>query len=368
MKICFIARTGSIHVRRWVLFFIKLGYTVHIITDDDSTLEGAIVHKLIPRSATTAFPLFRYLYAVIDGLKMRKIIRSIQPDIIHMHYLRSQLYNQIGLIKQKRLIVSVWGSDIIDDDRRISRSALFARKLLLKNSAAITATSKYLARQTARFTNKKITVVPFGVDTALFKPAEFKKKENQITIGFFKSLNPKYGSEFLIRGFATISQEFPNARLIIAGSGSDEERTRLLAIAAECRVDKKIELVGFIKKQQELVRAMQNCDIIVMPSIYHSETFGVAALEASACGIPVVATNVGGVPEVIIDATTGYLVEPKNATALAEKIIHLIKNPGERESMGSAGRKFVQEHYSWSAASQMMDRIYHMIINNDSHV
>ena len=92
---------------------------------------------------------------------------------------------------------------------------------------------------------------------------------------------------------------------------------------------------------------MNSFDIYVHPSIC-TESFGVAVLEASACGCPVVATRVGGVPEVCIDGQTGILVEPNNSDVLADAIIKLAKNAQLRNNMGMAGRDFVVKNYDWN--------------------
>jgi glycosyltransferase involved in cell wall biosynthesis len=100
-----------------------------------------------------------------------------------------------------------------------------------------------------------------------------------------------------------------------------------------------------------------------MPSISDGESFGVAALEAAATGLPVVATRVGGVPEVVIDGITGILVERKDAEKLADALKRLIDNSDLRRKMGLAGRKYVEEHYRWESNVKAMNDLYMEMMN-----
>jgi glycosyltransferase involved in cell wall biosynthesis len=106
---------------------------------------------------------------------------------------------------------------------------------------------------------------------------------------------------------------------------------------------------------------MQATNIFVMPSTCQ-ESFGVAAIEASACQVPVVATKVGGVPEAVVDGKTGVLVPPFDAGALAEACIGLIRDEGRRREMGRVGRQFVLDHYQWHENAARMGEVYRQLL------
>jgi glycosyltransferase involved in cell wall biosynthesis len=110
-----------------------------------------------------------------------------------------------------------------------------------------------------------------------------------------------------------------------------------------------------------MVAAMQIIDIFVMPSTCQ-ESFGVAAIEASACEVPVVATRLGGVPEAVVDGQTGILVPPFDAKSLAEACISLIRDPQRRKTLGKAGRQFVLERYQWKANAATMASVYAQVL------
>ena len=125
-----------------------------------------------------------------------------------------------------------------------------------------------------------------------------------------------------------------------------------------------VQILGAVEhaKVPALIRSF---DIMVMPSVYESETFGVAAIEASASGIAVVASRVGGVPEAVLHEKTGLLVPPRDVEALAAACISLIDDPQRRRAMGIAGRKFVERYYVWSENTRLMGEIYRAAIEGD---
>jgi glycosyltransferase involved in cell wall biosynthesis len=145
--------------------------------------------------------------------------------------------------------------------------------------------------------------------------------------------------------------------LIIAGRGEYEDYFK--SLVTDMGLEQRVTFTGFI--DHELMPAfLSGIDIFAMPSF--TESFGVAALEASATGIPVVATKVGGVPEVVVHGTTGLLVERGDISQLADALEKLILDPGLREKMGRAGRAFVEDNYRWESNLKAMSDLYAEVI------
>ena len=128
-------------------------------------------------------------------------------------------------------------------------------------------------------------------------------------------------------------------------------------LAGRLNLESKTRFCGYIE-HEDIPAFFSGLDIFVMPSISDGESFGVAALEASATGLPVVASRVGGVPEVIDDGVTGFLVERGNVVQLADAICKLIPNAGLRRTMGLAGRKLVESRYDWQDNLEEMQNLY----------
>jgi len=151
--------------------------------------------------------------------------------------------------------------------------------------------------------------------------------------------------------------------LLMAGRG--DMREQLESRIKQLNLTNSVQILGRIDhaKVPDLIRSF---DIMLMPSIYESETFGVAAIEASAAGVPVIASKVGGVPEAVLHDQTGLLVPPRDTAALAHACIELIDDPQRRRQLGLAGRKFVERYYDWNNNTKQMEEIYRAALEEDS--
>jgi glycosyltransferase involved in cell wall biosynthesis len=253
--------------------------------------------------------------------------------------------------------LSVWGYDVITFPYKniINRSII---NRALSPDIFITATSECLREAVLKLKPSmvNIEVIPFGADMDLFKYIE-RKPSHEVIIGIAKSLRPEYGIDILIRAFASLAAKHKYIRLKIAGKGLYAQEYKNMV--KNLGIDDSVEFLGFVE-HSELPTLFSELDIFVMPS--KDESFGVAAVEASATGLPVVASNVGGIPEVVVDNVTGYLVEKKNMEKLAEAIEKLIHDPRLRLEMGKAGREFVEREYVWKDNLVAMKNLYEKIL------
>ncbi len=346
MRILYLADSGSPHTQKWVRHFVRRGDEVRVASMVETPIEGAIIH-----------PLWRPTGTKLDYLAnirlMRKLLRELKPDILHAHYATSY-----GLLGAKAnfhpFVISVWGSDISQFPK-----SYFKRKWLqsvLTKSDSITATGNFLATATERLLENKtkVVVAPFGVDMEVFQPAAQKQNETTV-IGTTKSLEVVYGQEYLIRAFAKL--DHPNLKLFLVGDGS--LRSRFEKLVADLKVIERVEFAGRVAHHQ-ISNCLQKIDILANPSL--RESFGVSVLEAQACEIPVIASNVGGLPEVMRDGATGFLVPPGNVNAIAEKIELLASDENLRRRMGKAGREFVKKNYDWNENAKIMEQLYDSLV------
>jgi glycosyltransferase involved in cell wall biosynthesis len=174
-------------------------------------------------------------------------------------------------------------------------------------------------------------------------------------IGTAGRLVPIKGIVYLIRAFASLRVEMPGLRLEIAGSGP--ERT---AIENESQLHGLTDCVTFLDWQAELAPVFAGWDVFALPSL--EEGFGIAALEAMAAGLPVVATAVGGVPELVEDGRTGWLVPPANPDALADRLRDLLLDPEKRRAMGAAGQARARESFSVERMVTAISEIYEQLL------
>ncbi len=211
----------------------------------------------------------------------------------------------------------------------------------------------------------RVRVVYTGIDTAVtVSPAEIKRVRDcyglslhQPVIGTVANLFPRKGYEYLIEALADIQQVIPHIHCLIIGEGDDRYRNRLLEMVEEKKLKENVTFTGF---QQNVLAYISAMDVFVLPSIM--EGFGIVLLEAMSMGKPIVATTVGGIPEVVEDRVTGFLVPPKNSSALAQRIIDLLEDPQIREKLGLAGRARALERFSVNHMIIQIQRLYEELI------
>jgi len=354
MKICFLADAQNVHTQKWTRYFADKNYDVHLITFQENVIPGVKVYpvKLTwPVIINHNVPVFtKSGYFMYENV-VKKLVKSIKPDILHAHWATS--YGYLGARTGFHpYIISTWGRDVY----KATKGSFFYKKLLrysLNKADMVTATSHELAGQTQKFTKNQVNHIPFGVDIDFWKPSLVNKTEKKLTIGIVKKLEPYYGVEYLIKAFHLVLKNFSNVRLVIIGDGS--EKKRLENLTAELKINDYVEFLGLIN-HKDLPDYYRNIDIFVVPSL--TESFGVVVVEAASCGLPVIASNVNGLPETVIDGETGFLVPPQNPQIIAEKILYLINNSDIRKRMGRAARTFVEEYYVWEKNAALMEKLY----------
>jgi len=360
MKIAILANPDSIHTRRWITSLCESNIEIILISlhhfnlafynDLPNFKSYSIGFNSNLNFVDNKFQKLKYIASV---KKIKKIISFEKPDILHSYYASS--FGLIGaLCNFHPYVISVWGSDIFD----FPNSSFIAKKILkfnLSKADHIMATSHSLAEETKKYSSKNIQVIPFGIDTNTF----FKNRkrtlfnENDIVIGSIKTLEKVYGIDYLIKAFAKVKEKNKNKslKLLLVGSGSCENEYKTLV--DDLGVKNDVLFAGYID-HSEIMKHYNNLDIFVVSSI--RESFGVSVLEASACELPVVVTDTGGLPEVVVENKTGFIVEKQNTAALANAIEKLIVDKELQKIMGNNGRKFVETKYKWAFnLSEMID-------------
>ena len=361
LRLLMVADSSTTHTHRWAHWARDGGASVTVLSPFSDAIEGVRVLKFPPgKKWYHRIPKARML---LDLFPFRRLIREIDPQLIHFHFVseggRAFYWDKVAV----PMVASTWGQDVIFD-KGPDPKAEASLKRMLTSCRIVTATTHQLARETARYmvADRPIYVIPFGVDLARFSISDAPAAQ-PIILGFVKWLKPKYGPDILLEAFARIHAQRPDTKLILAGKGEMQEQ--LEARVKELKLQDCVQILGRVDhdKVPALIRSF---DIMVMPSIYESETFGVAAIEASASGVPVVASRVGGVPEAVLHEQTGLLVPPRNVDALANACIALIDDPKRRREMGLAGRRFVERYYSWPDNTRLMSEIYRAAMEGNS--
>lgn len=358
MRICYLADINSSHTEKWCNFFKAKGYDIHVISLTYGKIEGITVHSLDldlkKVQSNNILYKFKYLFQIA---RVKRLVRQINPDILHSHYASS--YGLLGALTNFHpFIISIWGSDVYEFPTYgiIPKSIL---KYNLSKSDKILSTSKDMAIEARKYINRDMEITPFGVNIDFFRP--YKKKDinnNQFTIGIVKSLEEKYGIKYLIRAFAVLRKKYSHLKLEIVGDGSQKDY--LKELCTELNVLEDVTFFGSIPPS-EVVKAFNRFDVAVFPSL--AESFGVAAVEAQACGVPVVVSNVGGFPEATCPGKSSLLVKKCDVKGIVEQVEKLIVNEELRNDMGMYGRKFVEKNYNINDNFNKVDSIYKQLLN-----
>ena len=355
MKAVFLSSALSWHTLRWYNSLKdKLQIKVYSHRRNPE-LESEDFEVLRPPAKNKLCYLFALSY-------LKKELKRIKPDILHAHYATS--YGLLGALSGYHpLIVSAWGTDVFE----FPEKSIFHRMLLkyvFKKADRICATSqKLLTRCHQLFPQyaDKVTVIPFGIDLDLFSPELQKRNDSLIRIGTAKILYHIYQVDSLMKIFDSLCERYDNIRLSIAGDGP--ERDNLLTLKSKLRHGDKIEFRGQIDNS-EVPDFLRELDIFVLPSRF--ESFGVAAVEASAVALPVVAYDVGGVPEVVVNRETGILAPAGDRQAFQDALAELIEKKSLRNQYGRAGRKFVRDNYDITHSVNKQIDIYQDMITRRS--
>lgn len=350
MKVLLLAPSKSIHTHKWAMFYKSKNIDVKVVTfadhySDENAKEIDTIQlpKLLPGKLS-------YISSVFA---LKKILKQFKPDVLHAHYASS--YGFIGaLTNYHTYYVSVWGRDIFQFPLQGSINKGIV-KYTLNKADVICSTSHVMAKETNKYTNKTIYITPFGVDLNKFKPLGELKGAEDFTIGTVKALSDKYGIADLIKAFAKIHQSYSHFRLLIVGDGPQRPEYELLV--KTLGIDSVTSFTGRVPNDH-VPNYINKMNIFAVPSTEDSESFGVAAVESMACGVPVVVSNVGGLPEVVLEGKTGYVVEKENPDQLAKAFFKLIENPDILDEMGINGIEHVKTNYNWVDNANGMLKLY----------
>ena len=298
----------------------------------------------------SSYPLFDHApYALSLAVKMMQVAEAESLDLLHVHYAIPHSISAIlareSIKKHRRLpvVTTLHGTDItlVGADR----SYLPITKYALEQSDGVTAVSNYLKHATIeQFAFDRIEVIPNFVCPDEYKPKidcdlrEFLTPDGSPVLVHVSNFRPVKRPVDCVEIFARVLKR-TKARLVMVGDGSERtnciHRAKCLGVADQCI---------FVGKQPNIVDYLCASDILLLPS--EQESFGLAALEGMACELPVIASRVGGLPEVVDDGETGFLSPVGDIEKMADDVVRLVSDRKFRRQMGRAARASAIERYS----------------------
>lgn len=362
---------------------LKNKYNVDIVVVcsnwDSNTYKEEMIDKIkiyrIPYLfKLSSTPINSSWYGVLN-----KIIDVEKPDIINGHLPVPYIADIAARVAHKRNIpfILTYQNDLTGYNLSVKVASRLYYRIYgfktLEYSNVIIASNQHYVNNSKYLKNyiKKIKVVHPGIDTNKYHPmqsseirAKYDLKDEKIIL-FVGQLNKESqhkGLDFLLQSIPIINKKI-NSKLIVVGTGnySEHYKTR----ANDLNISNNVIFSGFVDGN-DLVKYYNEADVLVLPSYNDAEGFGIVLIEAQACGIPVIGTNVGGIPAAIKDGETGLLIPPKDINQLSSALIRLLSDKQLSEQMGQSGYSYVRDNFTWEKSGESLFNLLKQMLKIDN--
>ncbi|HZH39681.1 MAG TPA: N-acetyl-alpha-D-glucosaminyl L-malate synthase BshA [Gemmatimonadales bacterium] len=343
----------------------KRGHEIHFVSYASPFRLPSFAERVTFHEVTQAeYPLFETAspYALALAVKQHEVALREQLDIMHVHYAiphaaTAWLAKQM-LAEQRdlKLVTTLHGTDITLVGKDPSYYTL--TKFSIERSDRVTAVSKYLREETYRAfgcARCDVTVIPNFVSTTSYKAATESWFRRALGAGtqpillHVSNFRPVKRVQDVVRIFAGVRKVMP-AMLVMVGDGPERDAAQTEADSLGLKND-----VRFLGKVDNVADVMRGADLFLLPS--EAESFGLAALEAMACGAPVIASNAGGLPELVVEGETGFLSAPGDVAAMTANALEILRTPALAARMRAASVERAQA-FSVDKVVPQYERVY----------
>ncbi len=316
------------------------------------------LEKKIPGKAGMAVALLGKLLPNFHFRSLLNEIKIFNPDIVHQHdYLANIFASKIISIRRPTIFTNHTGQYLFLEKNFFTR---ILQRFLIRHYKSIIGPSSELTPD-----DRRATYITNGVDTAFFDGAKKKLVDNKIVFICPRRWAPTKGVLFLVRAMKEISYKYKDKALFLfAGSDSDDYpwyRDEILDVLDKLPKE-MYELLGNLN-QEDLRKYFLRSDVVIIPSLM--EATSLAAMEGMAAGLPVLSTNVGGMPDVVVNDSVGWLVDPSSSEQLANILKEIIESKYDLDSMGISSKNYVQENKSWQIISLKVLKIYNKVLDKE---
>lgn len=367
----------SVYVHSLAVALGRRGFQVDIYTRAHEVREPQIldlgnncrvIHLRAGPTKTSKEDLFRYLPQFRARLKSFRIQQHLVYDLIHSHYwlsgwIGASLASDWGVphvttfhtLAEVKTRARVGEGEPEPRSTTESQIASYVDKVIVS-----TAHERGALQRLYHAPEEKVCVVPAGVDLALFRPGDQRAARRRLgldghcTLLYVGRLEPIKGLEVLIHTLSVLEAPRAVRLLVVGGDEHNEEYGKLKSLAQQLAIEDKVEFLGILDHKL-LPLYYQAADICVVPSYY--ESFGLVALEAMACGTPVVASRVAGLQTIVRDNRSGYLVPWHCPDSFADRLEVLLANDALRESMGKEAYNIAME-MGWDRTADAVAKVY----------
>lgn len=298
--------------------------------------------------------------------QLRKIIKTEKIDLLHVQVWNPASCRYAFAIKSVPLIMTE------HDPFKLSPIKNILKKRSLKKVKKIVTISRHnqkLLQELYPKHSDKVQLIPNGLDITWWqsqllrftdeerrkiKQELFHANDNTLIVICVAELHERKGQKYLIEAIPEVVSEFPNVKFVFVGDGP--ARANLEELVSRLKLEHHVTFTG---QQKNISKLLKSSDIFCLPS--RREAFGMVNLEAMLAGLPVIASRVGGIPDIVVDGKTGILVEPENPQALTKALKNLIKNPEKRTAMTLSGQKQALK-FAASTMAKEYEKVYEEVL------
>ncbi len=345
----------------------KRGHCVHFISYEmpfrlDRYYKNICFHEV----EMLEYPLFKYPpYSLSLSVKMAEIVKAEDLDILHVHYAMphaasAYLAKQIVGSDRIKIVTTLHGTDITLVGNHRSFHAI--TKFSIEQSDGVTCVSQYLKKTTFETFDicRDMEVIYNFVDTSVYKRNGSRintglVEEGEKVISHISNFRPVKKISSIIKVFCNISKKV-KSKLLLAGDGPEMSRIRNMVSRLE--LDEKVIFLG---RQEDVIPLLNISDLYMLPS--RSESFGLSALEAMSCGVPVIGTSEGGLREVVEDGISGYICDPNDIGQMSKAAISILTGKKKSADMSGAARKRAMDFDSSLVIDKYVD-YYKKVLNS----
>lgn len=329
---------------------------------EDLTHDEAVAERL---RRSVRYHLAAFSYVVCGVFASWRLGRRGRYDVVHVHWaVPHALFGRTAAVASRAaLVTTFYGAEL-----RWARSRIPGMRALLKmaarRSVRVVAISNHTAAEVQELTGIRPEVIPYGIGLS---PAEWSSRASgsiegkagqDFTVLFVGRLVERKGVDVLLRAAARLRERY-RLRVVVVGEGP--ERNHLEDLARQLGLEQLVEFRGRVT-DEELARCYGSASVFVLPAVVdrrgETEGLGVVLLEAMSYGVPVVATRVGGIPDIVEDGANGLLVEAGDAEALAGALAKVAEDRALASRLGEAGRRTGENRFGWERITDRWERLY----------
>ena len=334
--------------------------------------------SLIRNSHLPVLDLLKTLASMIGWLEAGEaVLRTQEIDIIHAYdypWVQGYVAAHLARKHRKEFLLTTFG-EVVPHKEELVHHDEFGKRFeklswfVLKQADTVVSLSEHCAKEVERvgISQEKVRIMYWGVDTSLYHPGidgsaveqELRFQGSPIVL-FIGQVRLRKGPQVLVEASAAIVRRFSKVKVVIAGPDYgivDQLKTR----ASGLGVSDNILFLGEMP-HRKLLELYALCDVFVFPTCTPIECLGLSMIQAMSCAKPVVGSRINGIPEVIADGETGWLVEPGDPKDLAEKIVSLLENRHLGESMGRAARQRAVNRFEQSSSVSQLEKLYRTLV------